>query len=283
MVFVDMNFSFTRNGGLMMRLIYLWCFISLGSGTVLAQIGIANSLSAAEALYAKKPTIWGLAAYPASLATQKEEQAGVFGEKRYLSDLNFFQLGFSAGLFKQHFLISLIREGTNAFSQNSIVLSAGKKINSILGIGLSIGYTGYYARGYPSKGTMSAGLGAILQLNEQIRFGVQLNQLNALISENEEFPFVIRAGMGFRFSPLCSISIEAIKEAGKEMTIDAGIQYIFHGNAYARLGYNPSFMIFSCSLGYTMKKLSAELGPAYHLSLGATWGLSLVYHFKDIE
>ena len=248
----------------------------------MAQQGLAGRLAGGEALYSRDPGIWSLETYPAALALQKKMMAGVYGEKRFMSDLAFFNVMFNGVFRKQPLMASLSREGTNAFSKNRLSISAGKKIGKGIQLGVNIGYASYNARGYPSHGEVIAGLGALLQLDERIRIGIQVNHLNDL-TEKKEFRFLFRTGMGYFLSDVCSITIEVIKESGRTVLTDAGIRYDFHPNVYARLGYNPTLSLVSFNIGYHDRQFRIEAGQATHLSLGSTWGLSMMYIFNNDE
>jgi len=123
---------------------------------------------------------------------------------------------------------------------------------------------------------------ALLQLDERIRIGIQVNHMNDL-TEKKEFRFLFRTGIGYYLSDICSISIEVTKESGRTVLTDAGMRYDFHPNIYARLGYNPPLSLVSFNIGYHDRQFRIEAGQAIHLSLGSTWGLSMMYIFNNDE
>jgi hypothetical protein len=163
-----------------------------------------------------------------------------------------------------------------------LLFSAGRKMGKILQLGINAGYTVMNAKGYGSSGEIIAGAGLLMQLSEQVRIGIQLNQLNDLW-ENNEFRFLFRTGIGYHISEVCSLTIELKKEAGKPVVVDAGWFYAFHPNLYGRLGYSPALSLFSFNIGYHNGPFRAEAGQAIHLTLGATWGLSFTYSVNRSE
>jgi hypothetical protein len=248
----------------------------------MAQQGLAGRLLSAEALYAKEPGVGGMVAYPAALPLQKKTLLGVYGEKRFMSDLSFVNVMFSGLLGNQALLVSLSREGTNALSRSRISLSAGKKLGDGVQVGLNFGYSFYTAKGYTSSGEADAGIGALLPIGDRTRIGIQLNRLNALWGM-KEFGFVARTGIGYGLSDVCAITLEATKEAGKPLLVDAGVYYAFHDHFYSRVGFCPSLSLISFNIGYRNGRLQTEMGQAIHLLLGSTWGMSLMYLFKGRE
>lgn len=248
----------------------------------LAQEGLANRLAGSEALFSRLPGIWAAEAYNAALASQKNMMAGSYGEKRFMTDLSVFNLMWSGLLVKLPMQVSVSREGTTAFSHTRFVVTAGKKLGKLIQLGVNAGYTGYHARGYDPRGEINAGAGALLQLTENCRFGIQLNHQDN-VKEKNEVRFSFRSGFGYSLSQVCSITIEISKEPGKPAVTDVSIFYAFHPEIYARTGYCPALSLVSFCLGYQHGKYRAEMGQAIHLSLGATCGLSIMYRFKDAE
>jgi hypothetical protein len=258
------------------------CFMLMVYGALPAQQGLAGRLAEAEALYSAEPGIWASEAYCASLAKRKNFMPACYAEKRYMTDLAYISLVLSGPVAKQPLQLSFSREGTNAMSRSRVVFSAGRQIGKMIQLGINAGYASLNARGYGSTGEIIAGAGMLMQLSEQIRVGVQLNQLNDL-AERNEFRFIFRTGLGYKFSDICSLTIELAKETGRAVVVDAGWYYAFHPNLYGRLGYCPALSLFSFNIGYQNRQFRAEAGQAIHLNLGATWGLSFTYMVNHNE
>jgi hypothetical protein len=247
-----------------------------------AQEGLAVRLAEAEALYSAEPGIWASDAYSAAVALRKNFTTGCYADKRFMTDLGYMSVVFSGLVANQPLQLSFSREGTNAFSQSRMLFSAGRKIGKIIQLGINAGYALKNARGYGASGEIIAGAGLMMQLNEHVRIGIQLNQLNDL-SEKNEFRFLFRTGIGYYISEICSLTIELKKETGKSVVVDAGWFYAFHPNLYGRLGYSPALSLFSFNIGYLNGPFRVEAGQAIHLTLGATWGLSFTYSVNRSE
>jgi hypothetical protein len=183
---------------------------------------------------------------------------------------------------KHGFLFSVSREGITDYLIAKAGVSAGIKLSPGLMMGISIGYSGEKVKGYASSGEMDAGLGILLQLNEKMRVGVQLDHIPSLF-ETAKFNFLTKAGLGYYLSEACALSVEVSKVGGKPLIVDLGICYSFHPLFYARLGCSPARSLFSFSTGFRQQHLNIEFGAAYHLSLGPTMGLGLHYRFKEAE
>jgi len=260
----------------------LWWWLFLVSVNAEGQEGLANRMAGAEALYSKDPGIWGLKSYSASLAMRKSTMAGVYGEKKFMSDLSVVESLISFSLKKHGFLFSYSREGITDYLITRGGFSAGIKLASGLMMGIHLGYSGEKIKGYASSVELDAGLGILLQLNEKMRVGVQLDHIPSLF-ETAKFSFQTKAGLGYYLSEACALSIEVSKTGGTPLIVDIGICYSFHPLVYARLGCSPARSLFSFSTGFRQRLMNIELGAAYHLSLGPTMGLGLTYRFKEAE
>ena len=265
-----------------MRRGLIWGWLILVSVVAKGQDGLANRMAGSEALYSKDPGIWGLKSYAASLAMRKSAMVGVYGEKKFMSELSVVESLISFPLRNYGFLFSISREGITDYLISKVGFSAGVKISTGLMMGINIGYSGEKIKGYASSGELDAGVGILLQLNEKIRVGVQLDHIPSLF-ETAKFSFQAKAGLGYYLSEVCALSIEVSKMGGKPLIVDMGICYSFHPLFYARLGCSPARSLFSFSTGFRQRQLNIEFGTAYHLSLGPTMGLGLTYRFKQAE
>jgi len=260
----------------------LWWWLFLLSVTTEGQDGLANRMAGAEALYSKDPGIWGLKSYSASLAMRNSTMVGVYGEKKFMSELSVVESLICFSIRKHGFLFSVSREGITDYLITKAGFSAGIKLASGLMMGINLGYSGEKIKGYAPSGELDAGLGILLQLNEKMRVGVQLDHIPSLF-ETAKFSFQTKAGFGYYLSEACALSIEISKMGGKPLIVDMGICYSFHPLFYARLGCSPARSLFSFGTGFRQRQLNIEIGAAYHLSLGPTMGLGLTYRFKEAE
>lgn len=248
-----------------------------------AQNGLGNRLAGADALFTPKPGLWGNNVYSASLALQKNVVGGLYGEQRFMTDLHYFQalLGFTV---KNHaFQWAYSREGIPEFAHSRLAISSGMMVSRGLMIGMGIGYASTKIRGYDTYGELDAGFGALLQLHEKVRFGIQLNRIPALFKKESNYGFLARVGLGYSFSDVCALSVQAIKEAERPVIVDLGLWYSFHEHFYMRMGFSAAISLASFTLGYRRKQFTIDVCSAYHLTLGGSWGLAMVYQFNNSE
>lgn len=237
-------------------------------------------LAGAEGLGQTDGNIWSAAAYPASLTARAGPAIGVYGEKRFLTDLMFFDLAYAGKLRELPFLVQAQREGNAFFSGNHMAFGIAKSVHERWDIGIRLGYYATTARGYATTGSVTAGLGSLFKCNEQLTIGFQADGINHFFSPESILGYRMRAGAGYRVSEIFSLTVEVLKEQNDPVAMLVAMHYRFLEQAWARMGYMSKHNSFVCSAGFVYKGVETELFSTYHLSLGLSAGLSLMYRFK---
>jgi hypothetical protein len=238
-------------------------------------------LAGAEGLGQSDGNIWSAAAYPASLTRRVGSSLGVYGEKRFLTDLLFFDLAYAGKLGELPFLVQAQREGNAFFSGNQVALGAAKSVHERWDIGIRLGYHATMARGYATTGSVAAGLGSLFKCNEQLTIGFQADGINHFFSPESSLGYRVRAGAGYRVSEIFTLTVEGLKEQSDPVAMMVAMHYRFLEQAWARMGYISKHNSFVCSMGFVYKGVETELSSTYHLSLGLSAGLSLMYRFNQ--
>jgi hypothetical protein len=263
----------------MMRVILMWIWMI---PTTHAQWAHSNMLSGVAGLGMERSGFWGGLAYPATME-KGAASAGFFGEKRFMTDLAYYDLGYLGDIGGQPFQIRLTRDGNASLSATSASAALIRKINEELSIAVRLGYVFSLARGYGSKGYPVAGFGALFRISSRLKWALQADGVNDFFASNAGNGYLVRMGLGYKLSDFTSLSMEVIKDKGNPVYTTAVMSYAFGDQLHARLGYAFQLAIFSCALGFRYAGMDMELFTAYHLSLGPGAGLSLSYHFKRVE
>jgi hypothetical protein len=263
----------------MMRLILMWIWMV---PTANAQWAHSNMLSGVAGLGMEPSGLWGGLAYPATME-KGASTVGFFGEKRFMTDLAYYDLGWLGDLGGQPFQVRLAREGNASLSVTSASAALSRKINEDLSIAVRLGYVFSLAKGYGSKGHPVAGFGALFKISSRLNWALQADGVNDFFTSNAGNGYLVRMGLGYRVSDLASLSMEVTKNKGDPVYTTAVMSYAFGDQLRARIGYAFQLGTFSCALGFRYARMDIELFSAYHLSLGAGAGLSLTYHFKRVE
>jgi hypothetical protein len=250
--------------------------------TAKAQWGHSNMLAGAAGLSGYKDIFWGISAYPAAM--QKGSLGiGFFGEKKYMTDLAYFDLALAGDISGQPFQVRLTREGNTYYSTTAASLAISKKLSDQITIALKPGYALTNVKGYASRGQPLAGIGALFRINGKLKWGLQADGINSFFFPAGEGHFVVRTGLGYMVSELAFLSIEVVKERGYPVYSMAGIQYFFLEQMHAKFGYAFQLSTASLALGYRFAGMDMGLSALYHLSLGASAGISITWQFKKSE
>ncbi len=225
---------------------------------------------------------WGISAYPAAMRGSAPG-IGFFGEKRYMTDLSYFDLAFAGDISGQPFLIRLIREGNTNFSTTAGSLALSKKISEQISIALKPGYAFSMAKGYGNKGQPTAGIGVLFRLNSRLKWGLQADGVSVFFAKGPGEHFIVRTGMGYMVSDLAFLSFEIVKEQGHPVYSIAGMHYVFLEQMHAIFGYSFQLSTASFNLGYRYAGIDLGISAVYHLSLGASAGISIGFQFKSSE
>jgi hypothetical protein len=263
----------------MWRLIVMWVMMV---STVKGQ-GVHTGLRSGQAVLGSRgQTLWGELAYPA--ATRSTDAAlGVFGENRFMTDLNFFELGFRAGLGKQPLQFHMYCEGNPALYDLAASASIAKKISAELSIAARVGYTLTQAKGYASRGHPVAGLGAFFSFTDKCRWALQADGINSFFTGDGDKNFLVRTAVGYKVSELASVSVELVKEDQHPVQTVTALSYSFMEGLSASVGYSLQLGSFLFGLNFEHGGAAVMMTASYHGSLGPGAGLSLLYQIKRKE
>jgi hypothetical protein len=247
----------------------------------LSNAQIANRFIGSSIYNYNAQSIWNVVRYPALLPLLKSNAIGFYGENKFCSGLNAYQLAIQQNLFNVPLLLNANQNGTSVFKQQQMFLSCGKQLHPDFGMALTFQYERQASTGYLSKQSINGGLGLYFNCSSTIRIAVHADGLQAMVSENPIIPYMIRASLGYLVSPICSVFIETEKEQDKMLVVNAGIHYDFLDKMNAIIGYSTGAPLFSIASGYKFDKYNLGLGISYHPLLGSSTGLSIVHHFNQ--
>jgi hypothetical protein len=257
----------------------MWIWMA---STAKAQWAHSNMLSGVAGLGMERSGFWGGLAYPATM-DKGAASAGFFGEKRFMTDLAYYDLGYLGDIDGQPFQVRLTRDGNAGLSVTSVSASLSRKIYEELNIAVRLGYAFSHAKGYGSRGQPVAGFGAVFKLSNRLKWGLQADGVNSFFTSNAGEGFLVRMGLGYMVSDLATLSMEVIKEKGYPVQTTAALSYALGDHLHSSIGYAFQLATFSCLIGFRYAWMDIGLASAYHLSLGPSAGLSLTYHFKREE
>ena len=255
---------------------------------VYPQIGArANSLGGASLGITD---VWSVYNNPGAFGALDHSAVGVSYENRFLlKEMSTQSLAFGyhtekAGNFGIHFQqygFSLYREMQGGFTY-------GMKFFDNFSGGVSINYhriaLGNNSLGdsYGSKNTVSGALGLFYQMNDQLKFGMRMMNINRaklLEVENERLPTTFNLGIMYAFSDKAFWSVEAEKDLIHPINIRSGVEIQAHEIFAVRLGLNTYPFQATFGFGLKFKKIYLDLATMWHAQLGLSPSGGLHFRF----
>lgn len=259
----------------------VWCILCWV--TVLVKAQQVNVFSGSVIHSEKGQSIWDLIRYPALLSEQKNNEIGIYGENRFCSGLNVYQMALYNKINSAPVLFLYTQTGTSSLQQHQFSFSYGKKLHPDMGIAISVRYNNQFAKGYYSQHSINGGLGFFFNCSQNCRLAIQADGIESITSERSLTPYIVKCSIGYLFSKVCSVSVETQKEQDRPLIVNAFINYNFLDKMYAAVRVSTGTPIFTIGVGYFLQHYQLGLGTSFHPLIGTSTGLSFVYIVNPIK
>lgn len=228
--------------------------------------------------------VYATRANAASLAQLARPAVAVYSERRFmLEDLNFYSgsLGIITG--SGNFALHGSYFGFNLSNQTQLSLSYGRKITGKIDIGASFFYNQIKQAGiYGKTNAVTGSVGLLLHLSEKVHAGINAyNPIGVAYDKEKEerIPAQYNFGVGYDASDKLFVSAELVKMEGRDITVNAGIQYMFVKQFFIRTGVSTLASNYYAGLGFNLKDFRMDIAVSFHPQLGISPGLFLQYEF----
>ncbi len=174
------------------------------------------------------------------------------------------------------------RFGDELYSEQ-IVSGAFSNKFGIASLGVKVNYIQYKAQGTGTKSAASVSFGGLTQITSQISVGAYIININqATISETEQLPTKLTAGLGFKPNDTFLISTEIEKDINYDATWRLGAEYTILKKIFARTGFNlnPASVFFGA--GFRSGSLILDYSISNNRILGTTYQASAGFQFGKI-
>ena len=174
--------------------------------------------------------------------------------------------------------------GFSDYNESQLGIAYAKHLGKMTDIGVQFNYYNVRITGYSSAGTVNFEVGAIFHLSEKFHLGLHAyNPVGGKFGKNtaEKLASVYKMGAGYEASKQVFISAEIIKEENKPVNINAGLQYVFAKQFFARIGIEsePSSPYGGVGLSWSLFRL--DISVSCHPQLGFIPGMLLIYYFNN--
>ena len=262
-----------------------------------------TALSAVEAQSLRKPIAspyLGLGAYSgkhletfsvtanqAALAQLKDFSFGVYGERRFMTGVtDMYSTVFILPSEKGNFAFQADYFGYKNYNESQLGVAYARSLGPQLDVGIRFNYYSFRIPTYQQSATFNFELGAIVHLTEQLHAGIHFyNPVGGYLSktDNEKLASAYTFGLGYEAGESFLISAELVKQENSPLNVNAGVQYNFSQQFFARLGLSSENETPYAGAGISWNKLRLDVSASYHPQLGLSPGLMLIVHFKSRE
>lgn len=220
----------------------------------------------------------------AALAQTKAVSAGVYGEKRFLlAATSMYAAAVTIPSKLGNFGVNLKYAGFKSFNENQIGLAYARSLGTKVDLGVQFNYYGYKVPSYISASTVNFEIGAIIHLTSQLNAGIHVyNPIGGTLSKTDEkLTSAYKVGLGYDASDRFFVSAEVVKEEDYPVNVNAGFQYRFVKQFFARAGIATASSTGYAGVGISWNNLRLDISGSYHPQLGLSPGLLLIINFPE--
>ena len=273
----------------MKKFIFLWCFIfsmnfvfsqSVRKPIAAPYLGLgAYSLHHVDA--------FSVTSNQASLARIKKPSLGIYGERRFLLGVtDMYSSIFVLPTEQGNFAVQADYFGYKNYNESQLGLAYARSLGSKLDIGIKFNYYSFRIPGYQNADAVNFEAGAIAHLTDQLHVGIHFyNPVGGKLSktDNEKLGSIYKFGVGYEAGEHFIISAEIVKQENFPVNVNAGVQYNFARQFFARMGISSENETPYAGAGISWNNLRLDVSASYHPQLGLSPGLMLIVHFKSRE
>jgi len=223
----------------------------------------------------------------ASLAQINFATAAVYAERRFLlSALNNYTAAIGLHTNSGNFGLKANYYGFSDYNETQLGLAYGRKLGNKVDIGAQFNYYSIRIPTYGNASTISFELGAILHVTDKLHAGIHVaNPVGGKFGEKqqEKLSSVYSMGLGYDASEKFFVSMEIEKEEDQPVNINAGVQYRFAKQLFARAGISSASSTPYCGVGISWSNLRIDISGSYHPQLGWSPGLLLILNTEPLS
>ena len=128
-------------------------------------------------------------------------------------------------------------------------------------------------------------IGALVHLTDKLNAGVHVyNPVGGEFSKTDEkLTSSYQVGLGYDASDRFFVSAEVVHEEDYPVNLNAGVQYRFAKQFFARAGIASTNSVSYAGVGLAWSNLRLDISGSYHPQLGISPGLLLIFSFAKDE
>jgi hypothetical protein len=223
----------------------------------------------------------------AALAQMKSPAIGVYGERRFLLDAtNMYSAVFVLPTSQGNFGVQADYFGFKNYNESQLGIAYARNVGGLIDIGIKFNYYSFRIPSYQSSSAVNFEIGAIAHLTDKLNAGVHFyNPVGGELSKtnNEKLGSIYKFGIGYEPSESFLVSAEIVKQEDLPVNINAGVQYNFLKQFFARVGIASENESPYAGAGISWNNIRLDVSASYHPQLGFSPGLMVIVNFKNKE
>ena len=222
----------------------------------------------------------------AALAKIQTAGVGVYGERRFmLNETSLYAASVAIPSKMGNFGINMKYFGFKNYNENQIGLAYARSLGSKVDIGVQFNYYGYKVPSYNSANTVDFEIGVITHLTDKLNAGFHIyNPIGGKFSKTDEkLTSAYKLGVGYDASDKFFVGAEIVKEEDIPVNVNAGVQYRFMKQLFARAGISSNTSAAYAGVGLAWNSFRLDVTGSYHPQLGWSPGLLLIMNFGKKE
>ncbi len=270
-----------------MRKIYLLYFFLIGINFANAQSlrkPVSASYIGLGAYSMNHLDVFSISSNQAALAQIKNPSVGFYGEKRFLlAETNLYSAIIAVPTKEGNFAFEADYFGYKNYNESQLGIAYARTVGKKLDLGIKFNYYSFRVPGFESPSTVNFEMGVICHFTEKLNAGVHFyNPVGGRLSktENEKLGSIYSFGMGYEASDNFFISAEIVKQEDLPVNVNAGVQYNFAKQFFARFGIASENETPFAGAGCSWDNFRLDVSASYHPQLGLCPGLMFIMNFK---
>jgi hypothetical protein len=270
-----------------LRKIYLFYFFLLATHVTNAQSlrkPVSASYIGLGAYSVHHLDVFSISSNQAALAQIKNPSAGFYGEKRFLlAETNLYSAIIAVPTKEGNFAFQADYFGYKNYNESQLGIAYARSVGKKLDLGIKFNYYSFRIPGFESPSTVNFEIGVICHFTEKLNAGIHFyNPVGGRLSktENDKLSSIYSFGMGYEASDNFLVSAEIVKQEGLPVNVNAGVQYNFAKQFFARFGIASQNGSPYGGAGVSWKNFRLDISASYHPQLGLSPGLMLIMNLK---
>ena len=228
--------------------------------------------------------IWSVATNQAGIAWLKGWSAGLYAENRFLvKELCYETIALTWSGKPGAFGMVVSYSGFSLYNEITAGITYARKFGRRFSAGVQLYYNRIQLGGeYGSKGLISCKIGLMYKPDDSWTLGIQVcNPVPVKVTDypEERLPLLFKLGIGYDISGKVLVLLEGEKDLEHKPVIRSGVEIKLANKFWGRLGVISDPFMVTGGIGFEVGKIQVDFATRYHLVLGFSPSLSVVYSF----